>query len=737
MSPAAVRTTRDPIAKPAQAVYRFFEFSLLGMLISGFAAVVSSGALDWPTSALAILALLTRGLMVAEVITLRIPGRLTGVLALAYIGFFPLDYYYVSGTFLTATVHMVFFLAGLKLLTARTPRDYGYLEVIAGIELIAAAMVASGPGFLLCLGLFVLCAIATFTSSEVRRASSLPLKSQPGVDRDPGVVPASEASGTLAVSRAGLQGFGRRLGVLSACLFTGILLMTAALFFLLPRTARAAFSRFAPQRYHLAGFSNSVTLGEIGAIKQSSDPVMHVRSYQGEGFLPVKWRGAALAEFDGRRWFNPPGEDRLVRIEGGVIAIRTATQGMRQGHNLIYQVHLSPLIADTLFFAGNPETVSIDVPFLRYSRHGAFHVAPRFGTQGLNYSVYGFLPDEWAEVRFTAFPLGPSMREELLSLPPLDARIPELARQMTAGADTEVDRARAIERHLRQDYGYTLELLKNPVPDPLAYFLFERKKGHCEYFASAMAVMLRTIGIPARVITGFQSGVYNPMTGWQIVRASDAHSWVEAWLDGRGWTTFDPTPADPNAASPGLLSRLALFSDTAQQFWQDWVMSYDLDHQAALASRMKDASHDFRLPHWDEIVAGLNAAIFGVRWLPLLAAISVLAALGVLLAPRVDAWWKRRARERRLARGEAEKTDATILYQQMLSTLRRRGLEKPPWLTPAEFVRVIPARDVATLVGDATSAYNRLRFAAAPATSPERWEAASRMMAVLEQIENL
>ena len=90
-------------------------------------------------------------------------------------------------------------------------------------------------------------------------------------------------------------------------------------------------------------------------------------------------------------------------------------------------------------------------------------------------------------------------------------------------------KARAIERHLRHDYGYTLELPPETVRDPLANFLFVRKKGHCEYFASAMAVMLRTLGIPSRVVTGFQSGVFNPLTGWQVVRASDAHSWVEAW----------------------------------------------------------------------------------------------------------------------------------------------------------------------------------------------------------------
>ena len=94
------------------------------------------------------------------------------------------------------------------------------------------------------------------------------------------------------------------------------------------------------------------------------------------------------------------------------------------------------------------------------------------------------------------------------------------------------DRARDFERYLRTNFSYTTDLLDNEVRDPLANFLFERKAGHCEYFASAMAVMLRAVHIPSRVATGFQSGVYNPITGWHVLRSSDAHSWVEAWVQG-------------------------------------------------------------------------------------------------------------------------------------------------------------------------------------------------------------
>jgi len=695
-------------AAAPRIVNRFFEFSLLGMLAAGYFAVLGSGFLDWPTATLTLLGLCARALAVAGVMVIEPPPRVSGALAIGYMAFFPIDYYYLSGTFLLATVHMVFFLAVLKLLTAKTPRDFGYLKAIAGLELIAAAILSEGLSFLAYLALFVLFAIATFASGEVRRAAGL----------------------QVVVSRGGLKAFPRRLGVVSACLFGGILFMTAALFFVLPRTARAAFERFGPAHYRLTGFSNMVTLGEIGRIKQSTMPVMHVRSYQGEGFLPVKWRGAALAEFDGKRWFNPNGQEQVVQVDNGEVVVRTATEGVSRGPNLIYQVHLEPLISDTLFFAGTVETIKIDVRYLRYSRAGSFHVSPIYGNRGLDYSAYGFLPNEWALGRYTAqLPL--AALHELLSLPPLDPRIPELARQMTAGAETPAQKARALEGHLRKDYGYTLELLSKPVDDPLAYFLFERKKGHCEYFASSMAVMLRTLGIPSRVVTGFQSGVYNPMTGWQVVRASDAHSWVEAWIEGRGWTTFDPTPFDPSGSEHSLLSRLSLLTDTASQFWNDWVMSYDLGHQVALASRMQALGRSIRFTDFDDLALAMKVrARQGMRYLPVVGGCIALVIVWLLFGPAAVKWWKQRAHVRKMERGGSDPSDATILYQQLLDLLAKRGVQKPAWFTPVEFARVVRTPQMASLVEEATAAYNELRYGG-------RRDAAPRMMRVLEQIRQL
>ena len=700
--------TTPIVRAPQQVVERFLQFSLLGMLASGYFAIFGSGYADWPTAALALAALCLRALMVAGVIRLELSGRAIAALTLLYTAFFPLDYYFVSQAFFPAAVHLIFFLGSVKILTAKSPRDYTFVKIIAVMALLAAAVLSVSMAFFAFLAVFLLFTVATLSSGEVARATRLFLA-------------AGDSRRTL--SRARMRAFPRRLGILSLGLFGGILALTAGLFFVLPRTARAAFQRFAPERYHLPGFSDQVTLGEIGEIKQNSSPVMHVYS-RGEGYLAVRWRGAALTQFDGKRWFNPRGAEERLRAEGRRVILRDGPAGL-PGRRIDYEVRLSDIASDVVLVAGTPESMVIDVPVWRSTTTGSLRV-PRVNGPGLRYAVSSVLDAGYSDAQ-----LPPAERAQALELPPLDARIPQLALEMSAGLIGPEDRARAIESHLRRDYGYTLELLPAPVVDPLATFLFTRKKGHCEYFASAMAVMLRTLGIPSRVVTGFQSGVYNPMTGWQVVRASDAHSWVEAWLPQRGWVTFDPTPIDPSPASFSLWNRAGLLLDAADLFWQDWVVGYDFERQITLAARMQESGRSLRFAWLGDAAAQFETGVRAARAYVLqMIILFTLGAAAILYGPG----WMRKLRGhlrlRRAQRGEAQSSDATLLYEQMLRTLERRGLQKPPWITPAEFSRVLPASELSLLVEDLTGAYNEVRFGG-------RCDAAPRMARLLRRIEAL
>jgi transglutaminase-like putative cysteine protease len=394
------------------------------------------------------------------------------------------------------------------------------------------------------------------------------------------------------------------------------------------------------------------------------------------------------------------------------------------GRRINYHVELEALENDTLFFAGTPEILDLRAPVLYRSETSSFrlgHAVP----QGFPYDVYSLLddPPERAPVLYPPPVLRLAEREVYLQLPALDSRIGELARSFAAGEAGDLARARAIERHLRSAYGYTLELPDREVADPLANFLFVRRKGHCEYFASSMAVMLRSLGIPSRLATGFQSGVYNPVSGLWLVRASDAHSWVEAWIPGYGWTTFDPTPADPNAGGLAWLTRVALYLDAAETFWQQWVVTYDLTRQGTLAYHMELGAQRVGIRWFDTAVAVRSGwQRFAAAWArrygwQALAWVACLVALGFAAGPLVRLMGMRR-RVERVRRGQASTADATLLYQRMLHILQRRGYQKPPWFTPAEFARSLPRTPLGDSVGEFTATYNALRFGGHAETAP-------------------
>jgi len=555
--------------------------------------------------------------------------------------------------------------------------------------------------------------MAAFTSSEIRRSMQKP----------------------HTVARSGSRRFSPRLAALTVVITFGILALTAGLFFMLPRTADAAFRHLVAKRFYLPGFSNQVTLGEIGEIKTTSRPVMHVRMNGRRVPLNLKWRGATLSDFNGRTWFEPSADPRVIRpSEKGVFKL--ANDAQRRSHALDrhigYRVNVNGIDSNVLFFAGVPEMVYIGQRALMSRGDGSFRLE-RPLAEGSFYDVYGVLGEPAAGSGEDAG-LNAGDRRRYLELPPrLDARIPELAHNLALGAESDDARATAIARYLRRSYAYTLELPSREVADALAYFLFERKKGHCEYFASAMAVMLRTVGIPSRLVTGFQSGIWNPLTELYLIRASDAHSWVEAWLPGRGWATFDPTPPDPNPGAASLLTKLALYADAAETFWQEWVVSYDLGHQATLADKMEQSSRNTGL-RW--LGRTLDLAEYWkprVEWWLLhygLWALGAAAAgaLGAWSVPRLWVLWRMRLGVWRLRRGPADVGDATLFYHRMLKLLKRRGYQKPAWDTPYEFASSLPPSELSMLVVQFTSAYNALRFGGEAGAAP-------RLSALLEKLE--
>lgn len=695
--------------RATQPVEQFFQFSLLGLLASGYCALAGSGALDLPTLIFTGAGLFLRLLLISGLVQFEIHPRWTAALTVLYIGFYPLDVMYVSQEFIPATVHLICFLAVARVMTATTNRDYFFVKLIAFLELLAATLLSDNLSFFVFLTLFMIFGVATFCCSEIRRSSQL-----------------------SDVCVIGIPSFHGKLAGLTAGVTAGIIVLTGGLFFLLPRTARAAFRSLVSERYHLPGFSSEITLGQIGELKQQSTPVLHALIESPNDKLALKWRGSGLTQFDGKRWYNPPGQLEQIAARNGDMMITPAPQ-RNSGKVVSYKVHVSQIETDTLFLAGIPELIRVSGARTIVRGPGETYRTGFGSADGRTYWGVGNLPAPDAPPQIGIQPLPEQSFHEHLLLPgSTDSRILELARQAGTGSSA-LEQARSIERFLRTKYSYTTELLSEPVADPLAHFLFTRKEGHCEYFASAMAVMLRVVHIPSRVATGFQSGQYNPMTGLHVIRASDAHSWVEAWIPGKGWTTFDPTPPDSrqNQGFAAVWSQLLLYMDAADTFWRQWVVDYDIQRQISLVASVE---HRTRRLNGNALLDSLklsaqNAGAAAQLWGPWIMGAAALIVAGVFAGPHIWYALTHRRHSARIARGDAVASDAALLYNRMLAILRRRGVEKPAWLTPGEFARVVPPSDASLLVEQITLAYNDLRFGGNASAGP-------RMIRLLQELES-
>ena len=682
----------------------FFEWSLLGMLASSSLAVASSGLLEAPSIAVA-LAILLRGAKLAGWIRLEIPDAAFSVSAILLAGFWALDYAYFSRDLLQATLRLAGFLAAAMIVRARTGRDYFFVKLVALMQLVAAGVLQAGLMFLLCFAAFAVFGLAAQTSGEIRTNMDPPAR----------------------VARSGSFAISRRLAALTACVLAAILSLGGALFLVLPRTASAALQGLGRAGVRLPGFASEIRLGEIGQIRMTSTPVLHARIDGPPREWALKWRGSALANFDGKRWFNPPSAGERIDVEGRSFQPADRQQLFRQGLRISYEVQLKNVSTDVLFFAGIPESVGIEARAVFRTPVDSFRL-PGGGARGARYEVYrAFLPNDEHPSRNPAAALSEADRRRYLQVPAVDPRVAELARSLTANALARLAKARAIEHYLRTTFPYAIEPMEE-VDDPVAHFLFERKKGHCEYFSSSMAVMLRSIEIPSRVATGFQSGTFNPMSGWHLVRSSDAHSWVEAFLDGYGWVTFDPTPPDPGARAVTWLSRAGLYLDAADVLWQEWVVNYDIERQLALVDRVGRGGRAGAWDWWELTPLprpDLRAVDWGAaRWLA--AGLALLLAIW-RFAPRLHSWWESRRREQLLRAGRGNASDASILYERMLAELRRRGVEKPAWMTPREFAECVTGPEAA-LVGEFTHGYLAFRFGG-------RAEEAPRLLALVEALE--
>jgi len=614
---------------------------------------------------------------------------------------------------------LILTLSAIKLLQKKSDRDWIFLYLMGFFQVLLAAGLSISPVYL---GVFVIyvfvmaCAVILLEMRRTRRQIE------------------TDSKGLIVTGEADERSPSLMRRVPFAAI--GLLGLTAVLagpiFFLVPRTGAAAVGGSGTSGVSTySGFSDNVRLGQIGRIQQSDAVVMRVRlERQGIERSAIRWRGVALDTFDNQSWSKSnSSQEARAKGERDMIQVDYATG---RDSLALQTFYLEPLDSPVIF--GMPRPVGVQ---------GNFPVIYRDKFRSLSFQR-PFERTSYRMISDIAVPTPSELRADLasytddefsyLELPAdIDPRIAELTGRIVQNRSNRYDAATAVESYLQNNFGYTLEQ-KAGGSQPLSDFLFNIKEGHCEYFSTALAVMLRTQGIATRVVNGFQRGEYNETADVYVVRQKNAHSWVEVYFPGeKAWVPFDGTPyagRESTAGAVGFTSRINQYMQALEAFWIEYFVAYDNQEQRSLYSSVKRGFSDFHRNSsayledagakisqlWGHIRgdAGIKVSIFAAG--QVLAVVLGIAGL-VLLFVRVyrkvvksKVWL--RLRDRFFARRRASIVE---FYERMQTVLESKGFKREAHQTPLEFAFSVSLPEAVRV----TERYNDVRFGLKSLTNDE------------------
>ncbi|MCL4872637.1 transglutaminase family protein [bacterium] len=574
--------------------------------------------------------------------------------ALAAFVFLVADYLAISRDIIASGTRFLSLILVLKLLSIRSGRDHAIVFAVAFFLILAAAASTVSAVFFAVLALYIVFVIWGMVVLNLRRDLD-----------DSGI-------GTGAPEDL----FGLPLFLSLTALSAACIVLTLAVFFSIPRMGVGILEAGSRAPLNISGFSERMEMDSIAGVQLDPAIVMRVEIKGGSPPEPLYFRGASLDFFDGSGWSRRASLDRLIKGVDGVF-----TFGGPGKRTLEQKVWLEPLDTEVLFAASNAYMVEGRLQSLWTDGSGNIRL-PSAPFRRLEYAA-------WSDIsggRPARAPDGSYLDASYLVSSPEGHLITELARAASDGRTSALGKALAIEEFLHKNYYYTLTPRSGGGSGPLEDFLLHTKEGWCEHFATGMAMMLRSAGVPARIATGFLEGEWNEYGGYFIVRKQDAHSWVEAYIDGQGWMRFDPTPSSRRLERHGALF---MYLDLLRHRWNRHIVNFSFSDQRALALAFEEKASGLK-----GLLAGLlpdkRPGIKGVLAVLLVFALAVSVAVMAL---------------RRARKGNAAQK-APRYYMEMLKALSLKGMRKGPGETPREFADRLGEADVVQI----TELYLRERY---------------------------
>jgi transglutaminase-like putative cysteine protease len=598
----------------------------------------------------------------------------------------------------------------VRLATRRGAAHDQQIIVLAMLHFVAGTVLGGGLAYGLCFLGFLVVAPGALVLSHLRREVEGNYR-QGARDRTglPVDVPR-----ILRSRRVVGRGF-----LAATCLLSlPILLFTTALFVLFPRVGLSLLLLNHPRAGRMIGFSEHVDLGDVGVLRD--DPTIALRFELKQPAEPpptrltLRLRGTAFNAYDGRAWARTQRDLRPAERGMDGAEVYPLFRGPDPARDHVISFDLEPIEPPVVFLP--PRAIALRVKPQNQILLGE-PLAIQRGSEdeyrysgsdarGLRYDVYLAGDDE-----ILVEPLAPLERAQYLALPGnLPTRVVDLAHRWTDDVAGPEAKARRIEERLRHEFSYDLRSPSQGKPQPVDHFLFESRRGHCEFFSTTMALMLRAVGIPSRNVTGFVGGTWNRFGHYYAVREGDAHSWVEAYVDSAahpGWRTFDPTPS--NGAQPleppnGMYYYARDFVEALSQRWNTYVVGYDLRKQVRM---FDEASRRYE-----------RLRFTGSTRPPIIA-----GALAVALGLGYAAWKKLRRRDRDPTDDKGKKRGqyagiaaAAALYRTLETAMQSQGVTRPLSVPPLRYAEELHERrhPIAGEVLALTKVYLETRFGGHP-----------------------
>jgi len=711
---------------------RAFRLSSILLAVVGFTGLVFTGELPVVLVVLGLAALAVSlagsSERASRVVVMRLSRRGWNVLLIAaFLGFW-LDLLLISRDILPAAVHFLVFLMVYKLFNLQHSKDFLHLYAISFLELLAAAALTMELWYAAVFIAYLFGAIWTLLLYHLRNEA--------------------EEARAAGRSSARFQDPASTPGPVTARLFwttngvaVGAFCLTLGIFFIIPRVGAGFFQKNRVDLIRTSGFSEKVDLGVIGSVKLDPTVVMRIEFPDQKGpvaeRLRLYFRGVAYDRYDGQAWANTfPRRHSVTKTPEGFFKVSAQKQAGSESAGLRQEILIEALDTTVVFGASFVDSVKLNFPVfqvVQMDRLGGLYLAYPPSNR-FQYSVVS-TPDRLLEADRAAPALSypTAVRDMFLQLPDMSPRVAELAREVTSKSRTPYDMAKAIEQHLQLNYQYSLDVGSDAPVSPVEDFLFTRKTGYCEHYATAMVVMLRALGIPARLVTGFLPGEWNDFGNYYTVRQRDAHAWVEVFYPRSGWVTFDPTPSVAGAASIPFWTKAGKIVDSVRLRWDRYVIQYSFRDQMAAVQSIRERSDTVRaqatgflasMSRWAGDIRTASAEFVRAYGWTIVGGLAVcVVAVALVLAVMIR--WRRGNGWRQRGVQTAHQVAAVRLYSRMLQVLESRGVGKAPGATPLEFSRLVARewRDAGRFVEPLTDLYCRVRFGQAPLSSEEFKEA--------------